>query len=217
MVFRLSVELGGHHAVQDDWNTVPVTRRDVTWRLRSCANHGRSAGNYPNSDRRNQTVDCDGRATLFQSRECHSPVGREEQRLCGQQHRLPDFRIDRGLARWRDQNAQRRRGAVRRRREDVCAEGGQWRAIELPPLLPCPRCGLGSARRGGTCRRTAQNGAPDCQAASLTFCRGKGFQTGKTLDTQSEQKCPTKLLLEGRAPNNTECPTEIFVTRAMCQ
>jgi hypothetical protein len=63
----------------------------------------------------------------------------------------------------------------------------------------------------------AQNGAPDCQTAALTFCRGKGFQTGKTLDTQSEQKCPTKLLLEGRAPNNTECPTEIFVTRAMCQ
>jgi hypothetical protein len=32
MVFQLSVELGGHHEVQDDWNTVTVTRRDGTWR-----------------------------------------------------------------------------------------------------------------------------------------------------------------------------------------
>jgi hypothetical protein len=63
----------------------------------------------------------------------------------------------------------------------------------------------------------AQNGAPDCPAAAVTLCRGKGFQTGKSLDTQSEQKCPSKVFLEGRAPNNTECPTEIFVTRAMCQ
>jgi hypothetical protein len=60
-------------------------------------------------------------------------------------------------------------------------------------------------------------GGPDCQAAAETVCRGKGFQGGKIVDTQSEQKCPTKLLLEGRAPNDTECPTTIFVTRAMCQ
>ncbi len=63
----------------------------------------------------------------------------------------------------------------------------------------------------------AQGGGSDCQAAADTVCRGKGFQGGKSLDTQSEQKCPTKLLLEGRAPNDTECPTTIFVTRAMCQ
>jgi hypothetical protein len=63
----------------------------------------------------------------------------------------------------------------------------------------------------------AQNGAPDCQAAAVALCRGKGFQSGKSLDTQSEQKCPAKVLLEGRAPNNTECPTDIFVTRAVCQ
>jgi len=64
---------------------------------------------------------------------------------------------------------------------------------------------------------TAPNGAPDCQAAALAVCRGKGFQSGKSLDTQSEQKCPARVLLEGRSPNSSECPTEIFVTRAMCQ
>jgi len=63
----------------------------------------------------------------------------------------------------------------------------------------------------------AANGAPDCQAAATTVCRGKGFQSGKGLDTQSEQKCPARVLLEGRAPNGSECPTEMFVTRAVCQ
>jgi hypothetical protein len=63
----------------------------------------------------------------------------------------------------------------------------------------------------------AQNGGPDCQTAASTACRGKGFQTGKSLDTQSEQKCPAQVLLKGRAPNDAECPTETFVTRALCQ
>jgi hypothetical protein len=63
----------------------------------------------------------------------------------------------------------------------------------------------------------AQNGSPDCQAAAETLCRGKGFQGGKSLDTQSELKCPAKILLERRTPSEGECPTEIFVTRAMCQ
>src|SRR5712664_1212155 len=51
------------------------------------------------------------------------------------------------------QNAQRRRGAVHRRRKDRGANGGQRRAIDFPPLLPCFRCGPGSACRDGTCRR----------------------------------------------------------------
>ena len=63
----------------------------------------------------------------------------------------------------------------------------------------------------------AQNGSVDCQAAADLLCRGKGFQTGRGLDTQSELKCPAKLLLERRAPNDKDCRTEIFITRAMCQ
>jgi hypothetical protein len=67
------------------------------------------------------------------------------------------------------------------------------------------------------CKR-APNGAPDCQGAAATLCRGKGFSTGKSLDTVSEQKCNSgRFLLEGRAPSSSECPTQIFVTRAMCQ
>src|SRR5262249_18396524 len=63
----------------------------------------------------------------------------------------------------------------------------------------------------------AANGGPDCQAAAMTACRGKGFGTGKSLDTQSEQKCPAQVLLRGRAANEAECKTETFVTRALCQ
>ena len=67
------------------------------------------------------------------------------------------------------------------------------------------------------CCAAAQNGAPDCQAAAAAACRGKGFQTGESVDTQSEHKCPAQVLLKGRAPNDAECSTEIFVTRAVCQ
>ena len=131
----------------------------------------------------------------------------------------PAFRpgfID-GFGRWLEEGASKFKSDMQGAQEKFDQFGGQARdaakeatgaIIRLPnarPLTGRERCA------------PAQNGAPDCQAAALTFCRGKGFQTGKTLDTQSEQKCPTKLLLEGRAPNNTECPTEIFVTRAMCQ
>jgi hypothetical protein len=58
---------------------------------------------------------------------------------------------------------------------------------------------------------------PDCNAAAIVACRSKGFTTGKSLDTQSEQKCPAQVLLRGRAPNDGECRTETFVTRALCQ
>jgi hypothetical protein len=55
----------------------------------------------------------------------------------------------------------------------------------------------------------ARNGAPDCPAAAAAAC--------KTVDTQSEHKCPAQVLLKGRAPNDAECSTETFVTRAVCQ
>lgn len=63
----------------------------------------------------------------------------------------------------------------------------------------------------------AASGGPDCQTAAAMACRGKGFAAGKSLDTQSEQKCPAQVLLRGRTPNELECRTETFVTRALCQ
>jgi hypothetical protein len=92
------------------------------------------------------------------------------------------------------------------------AKGASKGAADAVTGLPVPRAQSGRER----CAR-ADNGAPDCQAAAAVLCRGKGFQTGKSLDTQSEEKCPAKVFFEGRTPNPAECPTTIFVTRAMCQ
>src|ERR1700704_6202859 len=144
------LNLGGNHAVQD--NRTNIARRDGTSRLRGRTDHRRSTDNYTNSDRRNQTSDRYRRTASFQSGEHHSSAERKEQRLGGQRHPLPDVRIDRGRARWRGQNAQRRRGTVHRRRKNCSANGGSRRAIDFPPLLPCSRRGLGSACRDGTCR-----------------------------------------------------------------
>jgi hypothetical protein len=63
----------------------------------------------------------------------------------------------------------------------------------------------------------AQNGAPDCRTAAQAVCRGKGFASGKSLDTASARNCPSRVLLSGRIPSASECPVETFVTRAVCQ
>jgi hypothetical protein len=65
--------------------------------------------------------------------------------------------------------------------------------------------------------QTAANGSPDCRAAAELICRSNGYVTGKSLDTQSAQKCPTRVWLSGRLPAEGECPAETFVVRAACQ
>jgi hypothetical protein len=63
----------------------------------------------------------------------------------------------------------------------------------------------------------AANGAPDCRSAADAACRAKGFAAGKSLDTQSAQKCPARVWLSGRLPADGDCQLETFVTRAVCQ
>jgi len=63
----------------------------------------------------------------------------------------------------------------------------------------------------------AANGAPDCRAAADAACRGKGFGSGKVLDTQTTQKCPAWVWLSGRPPPDGACSRETFVTQAACQ
>ena len=121
------------------------------------------------------------------------------------------------FGRWLEQGATRFKSDMQEAQENADKFGSQARdaAKETTGAV----IGLPNARviTGRERCITAPGGGSDCQVAADTVCRGKGFQGGKSLDTQSEQKCPTKLLLEGRAPNDTECPTTIFVTRAMCQ
>ena len=61
------------------------------------------------------------------------------------------------------------------------------------------------------------NGAPDCQAAAISACRGKGFNTGQPVDIRTAEKCTTSLWVSGQNPASTDCPAETVVLRASCQ
>jgi hypothetical protein len=63
----------------------------------------------------------------------------------------------------------------------------------------------------------AANGAPDCKAAADKLCQSKGFKEGKSLDVDTTRSCSARALLSGRKPEESECRTETYVTRAVCQ
>jgi hypothetical protein len=63
----------------------------------------------------------------------------------------------------------------------------------------------------------AGNGAPDCKAAADRLCQSKGFKEGKSLDVDTARNCSARALLSGRKPEESECRTETYVTRAVCQ
>jgi len=63
----------------------------------------------------------------------------------------------------------------------------------------------------------AANGSPDCVAAAEAICKGKGFASGKSLETQATQKCSPRVWLSGRPPAEGECAVETFVIRSVCQ
>jgi hypothetical protein len=121
------------------------------------------------------------------------------------------------VGRWLEQGAARFKSDMQGAQENLEKLGNQARDAAKDVTggilaLPSSRVVTGRAR----CE-AAPNGAPDCVTAANSVCQGKGFQSGRSLDTQSEQKCPARLLLQGRAPNDTDCRTEMFVTRAVCQ
>jgi hypothetical protein len=63
----------------------------------------------------------------------------------------------------------------------------------------------------------APNGSPDCYAAASLICKSKGYAEGKSVDTQSAQKCSARVWISGRSPKEGECATETYVIRAVCQ
>jgi hypothetical protein len=63
----------------------------------------------------------------------------------------------------------------------------------------------------------AQNGAPDCESASVLLCRSKGFPQGRSVDITTQRKCPASVWLQNRTPTDLECRNESFVTKAACQ
>jgi hypothetical protein len=61
------------------------------------------------------------------------------------------------------------------------------------------------------------NGAPDCKLAADNLCKSKGFQEGKSLNTDSSETCSPKVLIPGRTRKPDDCRTDNYVTRALCQ
>jgi hypothetical protein len=61
------------------------------------------------------------------------------------------------------------------------------------------------------------NGTPDCKLGADRLCRSKGYQEGKSLNTDSAQSCSAKVLIPGRARKPDDCHTDNYVTTALCQ
>jgi hypothetical protein len=92
------------------------------------------------------------------------------------------------------------------------AAGAAGQATDAILGLPGTRVVIGRER----CP-VATNGGADCAPAADALCRSKGFAGGRGLDINSAQKCPSRVWLSGRQPPEGSCPTETFVTRAVCQ
>ena len=61
------------------------------------------------------------------------------------------------------------------------------------------------------------NGAPDCKLGADKLCQAKGYKEGKSLNTDSAERCSAKVLIPGRARKPDDCRTDNFVTSALCQ
>jgi hypothetical protein len=61
------------------------------------------------------------------------------------------------------------------------------------------------------------NGAPDCKLGADKLCQAKGFQEGKSLNTDAAQTCSAKVLIPGRTRKPDDCRTDHYVTSALCQ
>ena len=86
------------------------------------------------------------------------------------------------------------------------------------PSSSSPGLKVPSFEKGREKCPVADNGASDCKAAADALCRAKGYQQGRSTDTDATQRCSAEaLLLSGRKSAPGACRTDYFVTRAWCQ
>jgi hypothetical protein len=108
-------------------------------------------------------------------------------------------------------NTQERLGTIGTQSGEA-ATGVARGAVDAVARLPATRVIDGRERCA-----LAANGAPDCVAAATAICRGKGFNSGQSMNVESAQKCSARALLLGKRSSDAECQVETFVTRAMCR
>ena len=75
----------------------------------------------------------------------------------------------------------------------------------------------GAMVSGRTACPAAADGTPDCKSAADQLCKAKGFGEGKSLNTDSAEKCSAKILIPGRKRKPDDCHTDTYVTTALCQ
>src|SRR5260370_19178292 len=61
------------------------------------------------------------------------------------------------------------------------------------------------------------NGPPDCKLGADKLCQSKGYQEGKSLNTDSAETCSAEVLVPGPARKPGDCRTDNYVTNALCQ
>lgn len=61
------------------------------------------------------------------------------------------------------------------------------------------------------------SGGPDCKPAADQLCQGKGYKEGRSLNTNSAERCSAKVLIPGRQRKPDDCRTDTVVTSALCQ
>ena len=75
----------------------------------------------------------------------------------------------------------------------------------------------GAMVSGRTICPAGADGTPDCKMAAEQLCKAKGFGEGKSLNTDSAEKCSAKVLIPGRQRKPDDCRTDTYVTTALCQ
>ena len=125
------------------------------------------------------------------------------------------------VGRWFDQqvngakdmfgNLGREAGVAARTTADTAKDAAKGAADTITSKLPAT-----NVVSGHEVCRIAPNGAPDCDTAASTICKGKGFKGGKSVDMTTAENCPAKVYLAGRS-SGPECKTETFVSSAICQ
>ena len=75
----------------------------------------------------------------------------------------------------------------------------------------------GAMLSGRTMCPAGADGTPDCKTAADQLCTGKGYGEGKSLNTDSAEKCSAKVLIPGRQRKPDDCRTDTYVTTALCQ
>ena len=84
-------------------------------------------------------------------------------------------------------------------------------AADTLTRLPAGGIALGRA----ICPRAA-NGAPDCQVATDTLCKSKGYATGTSLGTETAETCAPRVYVPGYQRKDGDCTIDTYVTRAAC-